>query len=79
MKCKKCRTKISLSDWLWFIGTCYYCRRRIEIDRSQKIKNDSKKYWDIKDEYVQKRINGETKMITDKSKKRPQSDGEIKC
>ena len=53
MKCRYCKTKISLTIWLLYFGMCYYCDRKMHEPqtkrrwkRMDKQKQDSNKYWE---------------------------------
>ncbi len=55
MRCKYCKTKISLATWLLWFGMCFYCNRKISEPETKKRwaelerqEEDSKKYWESK-------------------------------
>jgi len=48
IKCKYCKSKISLVSWILFKGACMYC----DIERDKQIKENqhikSKEFWNKK-------------------------------
>ena len=44
MKCKYCKTKISLFWWIIFSGKCHACANYLIKIKINKINNNSKKY-----------------------------------